>query len=441
MAKVFLSSTFIDMEDYRTAAFEAIEQHGHQCTRMETFPAASREIPEFCREKVSECDVFVLILGGLYGTPIPSRNISYTEDEFDAAEELKKDHLVFVPTPKATFKAVVNELMDKQIDIKDQKDRRARFWSKALRGIQPRPFDSPADLKFQMGHSLSQFFNSQQPGPPPKRYSGRILPLLADRTSQLSAFSNAFETVSSGQPQIYILFGHEEEQHHNCVRRLICRNIVYPTRSTGGGMLGPKENGAVISWPDSDESEELALRSLQRQLCEALNPKIPNGISVEAFCRLASHGPATHLVFRHPLIPDEWTMTARSLYTSRYLKFWCDVGKWFAQAPRKKRAPRLIVFFEFKHRFSDQASAKHCEDSLRTFFQANRPDGTSVIFLPPLPRVKFADLNKWYEMYKASLSDPYKTWNASRLFPADSWTMMEVERILHRYLGLEAYAD
>src|SRR2546430_682004 len=102
MPKVFLSSTFLEMEEYRKAAAEAIDQYGYQCIRMETFPASDRAIVDFCRARVAECDIFVLILGQFYGTPIPNRDISYTEDEFDAAVDLKKPCLVFVPAPKAS---------------------------------------------------------------------------------------------------------------------------------------------------------------------------------------------------------------------------------------------------------------------------------------------------------------------------------------------------
>lgn len=441
MPKVFLSSTFYDMKEYRTAAFEAIEQFGHQCLRMETFPAANREIPEFVREKIAECDVFLLLLGRLYGTLIPGRNVSYTEDELDRACFMNKSRLVFTPTRETRFSAQVDDLIDRNIDIKEQKERQELFFRKAVRNIEPRPFKDAPDLKFQVGHSLSQFFYDQNAvGGTATRYSGEILPFLSDRTQQLSAFSDSFEVGSPGQPEIYVLYGHEEEQHQSCIRRLICRKIVYPARNSGGGMLGPRENGAVINWPDPSEIPDVAFRFLRRQLCEALDPKIPGGISTEAFCKLASQGPASHLVFRHPLVTEEWTSSARSLIASYYANFWREVGKSFSENPTTSRRPRIVIFFEFKHRFTDAASSRSFEQELRRFFETNQIDGVRTIFLPPLPQVRFADLNRWYETYKASLCNPYRTWPASKLFPGQSWPMIEVERLLHRYLGMETYA-
>src|SRR5437764_4770506 len=160
MPKVFLSSTFLEMEEYRKAAAEAIDQYGYQCIRMETFPASDRAIPDFCRARVAECDVFVLILGQFYGTPIPNRNISYTEDEFDAAVELKKPRLVFTPAPQAdtNLKYALASLKVNKLIYEEQEERQTKFKAKALEGLLPRTFKDPDDLKFQVGHSLDQHF-------------------------------------------------------------------------------------------------------------------------------------------------------------------------------------------------------------------------------------------------------------------------------------------
>lgn len=442
MTNIFLSSTFYDMKEYREAAFSSIDDDPRcKCIRMESFPAASRDIPSFVRQKIAGCDLVVFVLGRLYGTVIPGRDISYTEDEFNATLELKKDFLVFSPTPKARFQAEVDDLIERNIDIKRQRERQQTFTRRVFNAKkQPRYFEDPSDLKYRIAGSIDEFLQAQ-PRPAAARvnpYYGQMLPLLTDRKRQIDAFSDAFEQSVPGRPQIYIIYGHEEEQHYSCVHRLICRKILYPDKSSGACMLGPRHDRAVVDWPDSEDNEQFALRSLMRQFCEALNPSIPYGVSVEAFCRLATSSPASYLIFRHPLLPDEWNMAARSLYTSRYLQFWSDVGTSLAHGAGDRPAPRILIFFEFKHRFAEEARAKAFEDTLRDLFEKESRQGVRAIFLPPLPRVKLADLNRWYEVHRDRLCPPYNAWPTTKLFTADSWTMIEVERILTQYLGMDS---
>ncbi|HYX24048.1 MAG TPA: DUF4062 domain-containing protein, partial [Thermoanaerobaculia bacterium] len=69
---VFLSSTAKDLGPYRDAVFRAISGlDGFHCVRMEDFGARDWEADDFCRAKVSECDVFVGLIGHLYGSSPP----------------------------------------------------------------------------------------------------------------------------------------------------------------------------------------------------------------------------------------------------------------------------------------------------------------------------------------------------------------------------------
>ena len=65
---VFLSSTARDLQEYREAAYKAIEGlDGYHCVRMEDFGARDQEADEFCAAKVAECDLFVGIVGTYTG--------------------------------------------------------------------------------------------------------------------------------------------------------------------------------------------------------------------------------------------------------------------------------------------------------------------------------------------------------------------------------------
>jgi len=51
---------------------------------MELFPAADEEQFEFIKRVIDDCDYYLLIIGGRYGSTT-AQGISYTEQEYDYA--------------------------------------------------------------------------------------------------------------------------------------------------------------------------------------------------------------------------------------------------------------------------------------------------------------------------------------------------------------------
>jgi hypothetical protein len=94
---VFLSSTAKDLQPWRDAVADAIRKMpGFHCERMENFGAADAEPIEVCRRRVAECDVFVGLVGHLYGSRPEGSELSFTQMEYEAAKEASKPRLVFV---------------------------------------------------------------------------------------------------------------------------------------------------------------------------------------------------------------------------------------------------------------------------------------------------------------------------------------------------------
>jgi tetratricopeptide (TPR) repeat protein len=140
LKKVFLSSTFRDLAAYREAVIKALEGlDGWHCVRMETFGARDREADEFCRKKVAECDLFVGVLGHLYGTCPPGKDKSYTEREYDAAVEAKLPRLMFIAPQDFNVPA---NLIEPDAQRKKQADFRSRASAERMRAT----FTTPADL-------------------------------------------------------------------------------------------------------------------------------------------------------------------------------------------------------------------------------------------------------------------------------------------------------
>jgi tetratricopeptide (TPR) repeat protein len=83
--KIFLSSTFVDLKDYRTEVRRAIEESGNEFVGMETFQSHTHEPSEFCPERVEECDALVLLVAYRYGNIPDGETRSITQLEYEHA--------------------------------------------------------------------------------------------------------------------------------------------------------------------------------------------------------------------------------------------------------------------------------------------------------------------------------------------------------------------
>ena len=77
--QIFVSSTFIDLIDERQAAVEAILKAGHIPAGMELFTASNQSQWTIIQKWIDESDIYMLILGGRYGSIEPDSGLSYTE--------------------------------------------------------------------------------------------------------------------------------------------------------------------------------------------------------------------------------------------------------------------------------------------------------------------------------------------------------------------------
>src|ERR1041385_5378657 len=82
--QVFVSSTYADLKDERRRVIQALMEMDCIPAGMELFPAADEERWNFIKKVIDDCDYYLLIIGGRYGSTTPD-GISYTEKEFDYA--------------------------------------------------------------------------------------------------------------------------------------------------------------------------------------------------------------------------------------------------------------------------------------------------------------------------------------------------------------------
>lgn len=97
--QIFVSSTYKDLIAERQAAVEAILAAGHIPAGMELFTAGDESQLETIYRWIDESDIFMLILGGRYGSIEKKSGKSYTHLEYEHA----------LNSGKATFAVVMQE--------------------------------------------------------------------------------------------------------------------------------------------------------------------------------------------------------------------------------------------------------------------------------------------------------------------------------------------
>ena len=93
--QVFVSSTYKDLIEERKEVIHALLELDCIPAGMELFPATDEDAWSLIKEIVDDCDYYILIIGGKYGS-INSKGIGYTEMEYDYAVESQKPILCFL---------------------------------------------------------------------------------------------------------------------------------------------------------------------------------------------------------------------------------------------------------------------------------------------------------------------------------------------------------
>ena len=93
--QIFISSTFIDLKEERQKIIETILRLEHFPIGMELFHADDQNQWRQIKQAIDDSDFYILIIAHRYGS-LTSRNISYTEKEYNYAKLKKKPIYAFI---------------------------------------------------------------------------------------------------------------------------------------------------------------------------------------------------------------------------------------------------------------------------------------------------------------------------------------------------------
>ena len=182
--QVFISSTYIDLVEERSAIVDSVLKLDCFPAGMELFPAANEEQFEYIKSKIDESDYYVLVIGGRYGS-VDDDGISYTEKEYDYAVATKKAILVFI------HNAPMSLPMNKSEIEPAKREKLEQFKKKASDKRLIKQWDSAAKLSTAVVLSLTEAFE-RYPGKSWVRQEGSDNQQLKD---ELAWYKAKFEDV------------------------------------------------------------------------------------------------------------------------------------------------------------------------------------------------------------------------------------------------------
>lgn len=152
--QVFVSSTYEDLQEERKAVMESLLQMNCFPVGMEYFNASDESQWDVIKQLIDECDYYVLIVAGRYGSIEESTGKSYTQKEFEYAVSNGVPVISFLhKEPDSLPKSKTEQNKDSEAKLNAFKDdvqkRLCKYWT------------SPDNLASQVVLSLTSLIKSK----------------------------------------------------------------------------------------------------------------------------------------------------------------------------------------------------------------------------------------------------------------------------------------
>jgi hypothetical protein len=199
--QVFVSSTFSDLRDERQAAVEAILSAGHIPAGMELFAAGDESQMEVIKQWIDESDVYLLILGGRYGSIEPKMGKSYTQLEYEYA--LDKGKPLFACVLKET--ALDARVKKHGMDMIDKYPKELDMFRELVQTKMVEFWEDPKDIQLAIVRTLNQLARRED-------LIGWVRP---QQEADLPALSNEMARLSKENAELRSQLDTKSEAHIN----------------------------------------------------------------------------------------------------------------------------------------------------------------------------------------------------------------------------------
>jgi Domain of unknown function (DUF4062)/inactive STAND len=205
MARIYISSPFLDLQAERRAAFNAITRAEHLPIGMESYLPDERAPLDMCLADVAKCQAYIGIFAFRYGFVPDGKNASISELEYLEAQRLKIPVLIFL----------LQESANRPLTSVDPDRTRITAFRERLRTAHTVvQFSTPEELESKINTALVRRFGLGRPLP-------ELLPYSANRKAQEIDLSKAVEASKNrARPLLCVLHGDEYQCPDMFLRRV-----------------------------------------------------------------------------------------------------------------------------------------------------------------------------------------------------------------------------
>ncbi|MHB1001908.1 MAG: DUF4062 domain-containing protein [Armatimonadota bacterium] len=149
--QVFVSSTFLDLQEERKEVMQALLELNCIPSGMELFPAANEDQWTLIKKVIDDCDYYIVIIAGRYGSLGP-HGLSYTEMEYRYALDTGKPVIGF-------YYHDTGKLPQEQCEQEPERREKLDAFLELVRKKMCKSWTSPEDLGGKVSRGIIRLMN------------------------------------------------------------------------------------------------------------------------------------------------------------------------------------------------------------------------------------------------------------------------------------------
>jgi hypothetical protein len=385
MQRVYLSSTFRDLESYRSAVISLFNyiNSDFPLTCMESYTGVNMSPLEKCLSDVQNCNIYILLVANRYGfIPKDPRlnpgNKSITELEYDTAMAGNKQVLVFMAIegdPQFPF----DDAADPELEVKKKALSAFRRKVGEQRTYPPKSFTTPDELRNLVSASLILTANTGQLAI--KQMLDENFRYCCNRNRQFTEFELVKE--KSELPfACFVTNGNHDDWGGNLVNR--CTIFSLGLREADILTVAFDE---FYHFDEYEKNKDAFLLHLHNKIF--LNNDIPYHSLTELLQDVKTQSPGSFVV---KMSCDQECLSDEK--TNFLVNVFREIQKEISAQGFKKH---LYFFVNFEDSFEEESNPGL--NKLQVFKNANQQGDKHLVVLPRYEKIKPTHVKTWMQNY------------------------------------------